>query len=99
MLLGAGAFARVGYRELDKLRELLVVLFEKPQGPKGLDAGRGFCGIGELSCGEGVLVDGDGGVGALCGIQGSFGMIMRLLGLGQHKWCYHDWKAQMSMPW
>lgn len=53
------------YRKLDKLGKLLVVLLEKPKGPKGLDTGRGFCGIGELSCGEGMLVDGDSGVGGL----------------------------------
>lgn len=81
MLLRVRVFTGMFYRELDKLGKLLVVLFEKSQGPKGLDAGRGLCGIGELSCGEGMLVDGDSGVGGLRSVRGGFGMIMRLPGL------------------
>ena len=87
------------YREFDELRKLLVMLLEKPEGTKSLDAGRGFCGVGELSCGEGVLVDGDSGVGGLRGVQGSFGMIMRLSKLGQHEpFCRHR-EARLNMPW
>jgi hypothetical protein len=74
------------------------VLFEQPKGPKGLDAGRGFCGIGELSCGEGMLVDGDGGVGGLRSVQGSFGMIMRLSRPGQHGPSCRHGEERMSMP-
>lgn len=65
-------------RELEELRELLVVLLKEPQGPQGLNTGGGFGGIGELSGGEGVLIDGDSGVGRLCGVRGGFRMIMRL---------------------
>lgn len=59
---------RVIGRELEELREPLVVLLQKLECPQGFDAAGRFGGIGEFACGKGVLVDGNGRVGSLGGI-------------------------------
>lgn len=64
--------------ELDQFRQLLVVLFQEPEGPEGLDTGGCLSGVGEFACGEGVFVDGNRRVGRLGGICGGFRMVMRL---------------------
>lgn len=64
--------------EFDQLRELLVVLFEEPEGPQGLNTGGDLRGIGELARCEGVLVDSDCRVGCLGCVRGGFGVVMRL---------------------
>ena len=64
--------------KLEQLREPSVVELQQLQGAQGLDAGGVLCGVGELPCGEGVLVDGDGGIGGLGSDRGRSGMIVCL---------------------
>ena len=64
--------------KLEQLREPSVVEFQQLQGAQGLDTGGVIGGVGKLAGGEGVLVDGDGGIGGLGSDRSRSGMIVCL---------------------
>lgn len=57
-----------------------MMRFEKLESAERLDARGALGGIGEFSCCECVLADGDGGVGSLGGLGCREGVVMRLRG-------------------
>lgn len=61
-----------------------MVLLKKPERSQGFDAGGDLGGVGKLAGCEGMLIDGDGGVGCLGCVGGGFCMVMRLERYGQH---------------
>lgn len=55
-----------------------MMLLEQPERPQSLDATCVLGRVGELASGQGMFVDGDGAVSALCSVGSSFCVIVRL---------------------
>ena len=65
--------------ELEQFGKALVVLLEKLEGAESLYAGGGLGSVGELAGSEGMLADGDGGVGGFSCLGGGEGVIVGLV--------------------